>query len=1586
MIKPDWDIFKAKFSENPQDNFEWLCYILFCKEFGKEKGIFRFKNQSGMETNPVKIGDNYISWEAKFYTTDDKLSSNKEEFKKKIDISQSKNPELTQLYFYTPIDWTETSSKSKRKTKEQEEVEEYAKNKNIEVVWKGAWFFESPFVCIENEKIAEHFFSNDKSIFDLIGELRVHAENIFMEIQTNIVFNSHAIEIDRNKELSSIKDTKQQVIVLSGSGGAGKTALIKNLYQEIREKFPFYLFKATEFELRTINDFLKNFNFQEFINVHQEDGEKIIVIDSAEKLLELKNTAPFKEILSILTQNNWKIIFTTRDNYLEDLNYLFFEIYKIIPSNISIQNLDKNQLQGLSKQYFFQLPKDEKLFELIRNPFYLAEYLRYYKADEVLNYEVFKSELWKKTITKAKPPRSECFQKISLLRSNKGSFFVTPEDCESIILNELVGDGILGYEDDKGYFITHDIYEEWALEKIIKKEFSNKESNQSFFDKIGQSLSIRRSFRNWISEQLLLEKIEIRNFIEEVIGDDAIDQSWKNEILVSILLSDYSDYFFNNFKDLLLANKQELLKKATFWLRIACKEIDNDFFNQLGIKDVDLSTIKYVLTKPKGTGWESIIKFVYDNLKTIGIENIYFIMPVIHDWNSKFKNGETTRLSSLIALQYYKWLIDKSVYFSREDDVKDNLFQTILYGSSEIKDELKVLFEEILNNKWKNHSAPFYELSKTILTKLEGFSLVQVLPEYILQLANLFWTYTPDEKDGWHSDSGMGVEQYFQIEDDHLDYFPASSYQTPIYWLIQSAQKETIDFILEFTNKSVEAFSKSQFAKYEVKEVEVLIDNKTTIRQYISNRLWCTYRGTQVAPHVLESMHMALEKFFLERGEKTKSETLEYWLIYLLKNSKSASISAVVTSIVLAFPDKTFNVAKVLFQTKEFFLYETSRWVLDQGQKSQLLMLKDSFGINSKNEIYENERLKACDAKHRGWHLENLFLQYQVFKNGNITEEQVKERQGALWEVLDNYYKELPDEEKQTESDQTWRMFLARMDYRKMKLSTKETEEGTEIHFNPEIEPKLKEISEESVKRSSTPMQYTSLKMWAYYRIKNEDEYKKYEQYEKNPKLVLKEIKEIISKLKVIKKPQHLQFGDTEDESFYLFNYSIPGEVCSVLIRDLSDKISQREINFCKDIVLEVASSSLKPNYQYQISDGLESAISVLPVLIKQFPKEKNRIKIILLLTLFDDHPIGMGGGKFNHYSINAVHKLWKDNFQDAQSLLFGYLLLKPKYEELRQKLREENHKKGIYSPHEAQPFEKFIEEYESDLQKLLENKITREDCKDIKEMKLSSLRTAFQVIPLKTENEDHKKIVEEIISTFAEELTSDDKDDKIDYMIKYDFFKKLAYFVLSSGQEEIEGNLKPFIDNFNNSEIFADLFEQFILAEDQLNAYSNFWMVWKLFKEKIIGICKDGDSYWYTEKIVRNYLFATVKWPETTTSWHTLKDENKDFFKEMSQKIGHCPSTFYSILKLLTDIGSIYLDEGVLWVSNMLRANKDLFTAKLEVNTIYYLENNIRKYIYNNRELVRKNKQIKEGVLVMLDFLIEKGSVIGYILKENIL
>ncbi|GAA0725239.1 hypothetical protein GCM10008905_20240 [Clostridium malenominatum] len=69
IVKSDWDIFKAKFSENPQKNFEWFCYLLFCREHKKDIGIFRYKNQSGIETNPIEEGNELIGWQSKFYET-----------------------------------------------------------------------------------------------------------------------------------------------------------------------------------------------------------------------------------------------------------------------------------------------------------------------------------------------------------------------------------------------------------------------------------------------------------------------------------------------------------------------------------------------------------------------------------------------------------------------------------------------------------------------------------------------------------------------------------------------------------------------------------------------------------------------------------------------------------------------------------------------------------------------------------------------------------------------------------------------------------------------------------------------------------------------------------------------------------------------------------------------------------------------------------------------------------------------------------------------------------------------------------------------------------------------------------------------------------------------------------------------------------------------------------------------------------------------------------------------------------------------------------------------------------------------------
>ncbi len=135
----------------------------------------------------------------------------------------------------------------------------------------------------------------------------------------------------------------------------------------------------------------------------------------------------------------------------------------------------------------------------------------------------------------------------------------------------------------------------------------------------------------------------------------------------------------------------------------------------------------------------------------------------------------------------------------------------------------------------------------------------------------------------------------------------------------------------------------------------------------------------------------------------------------------------------------------------------------------------------------------------------------------------------------------------------------------------------------------------------------------------------------------------------------------------------------------------------------------------------------------------------------------------------------------------------------------------------------------------------------------------------------------------------------------------------------------------------------------------------------------------------MHSYLFATVACNESAKEWHSLKDNNKRFFKEVSEKIGHCPSAIYAVSKLLNDIGSHYIDDGIFWISSIIRNNRELADKKLEVNTIYYLENLTRKYTFKNREKIKRTKAIKDNLLLILDYLINKGSVVGYMLRESI-
>lgn len=219
-------------------------------------------------------------------------------------------------------------------------------------------------------------------------------------------------------------------------------------------------------------------------------------------------------------------------------------------------------------------------------------------------------------------------------------------------------------------------------------------------------------------------------------------------------------------------------------------------------------------------------------------------------------------------------------------------------------------------------------------------------------------------------------------------------------------------------------------------------------------------------------------------------------------------------------------------------------------------------------------------------------------------------------------------------------------------------------------------------------------------------------------------------------------------------------------------------------------------------------------------------------------------------------------------------------------------------------------------------------------------------------------------------------------------FLDKFAHFVLYSDKKEIRAYVEPFTEllgNFRHRKNAADIFESFILAQDAVNQYEEFWTVWQVFYPKMVEFCSNENNLRYSESIVYKYLFA-LEWRKGVKEWHTLREREKSFFKKVSEEMGGNAPVLYSLAKLLNDIGGGFSSEGIFWISNMLRKHPELTQKKLEVNTVYYLENLVRRHILKNRQKVKSDPQLKKQILIILDFLLEKASITAYLLREDIL
>lgn len=1567
----NWKIFDLKYDNRETWAFEQMSYLLFCAEFNNRIGLFRYKNQAGIETEPIEKDGKYYGFQSKYYTTS--ISVNKNDLIDSIKKAKSKNKQLNELYFYINQELSESTGKSKKKPQYQLEIEEVAKKEGVKVQWRVPSHFELQLSFPDNKYIYDMFFSLESNQGNLLDEIHKHNENILQSIQTEISFGDKQIKIDRNSVVEAIANTSQSKknIIISGEGGCGKTAIFKEFYNSYFNKIPLCVFKANELNVNHINDifhFDHKFTFVQFLNAYKDESLKIFIIDSAEKLAEISNNDILITLIQKLKENSWNIMFTTRNAYLNDLTFLIKENFQLSFEVNNVSLIDVNELKSIADEFKFLLPDNQKFLERLRNLFYLREYVQQYlNIDKQGNYNGFIDLLWKKKIQNTIKKnnlhleRDRCIVSIAKQRCETGRFYINANSLpqktlSQLALSQLEQDEILGYNETyNGYFITHDIYEEWTLDKIVSRSFSNYSNIKIFFDELGNSLPIRRAFRLWLSTHLSEISQEIENFIKSAFTDIDVTQFWKDEILVSVLLSDYSETFFDFFEKEIIANDFKILKRILFLLRIACTDIS-------AVQNIEV-------IKPKGKGWEDVIAIIYKHKIDCLDNNLKLILPILIDWSEFNKVGNTTRYSGLLALSIIQ-KTETANNFYIQDGLEENILKVIFNSASEIREELKEIFEKVITNKWVNHTDPYEGLCSKILEKpYIASELIKTVPTHVIQLCDLFWQKQPRKYDGlaYERDS---MESYYGLSNKHkFKYFPASANQTPIKWLLQTDLDETINFIIDFTNRAIESYSHSDYGKKDV-EIITLHVNEKAVSQYSSLAIWTMYRGSgsPVVPYLLQSVHMALENFLLKLALIFKSEITHIILLKILANSKSASLTSIVCSVVLANPEKFHKIALILFKTIELFNLDTIRCSNEFRAKSTYGI---GYGMDKINDIlYTDERLKSCEDKHRSFNLESLFFKYQYIGVEGFTEEQNSEFIEKLHEIIDEH-------KSNSLTVKEYGILLARIDKRNLvpKVS-KHDNNNLLIEFSPkELSDEHRKESEQAHNQYLEMFKYTPLKLWADFLQPNSSQTKtgKHQDYDNNPLLALTETKQLIDELSM---------GRNE---LAMFDSSIPAFSCSKLLIEHKDKLSQGDITFCKEIIYLSLFNLFADNYDYQISDGVEASVHAIPALINEYPEETEDYISIMVFTLLDETSIG-AYKRICDYVIESIHKskLWELNPKITQSILFGYIKFQPIYRNI---IVEARKKKGWGRISKSWIIEE-LERINSDF--IFENNLF--DINDVSLLDIRGLEIVLQLIPSNTEDKTHLDIYSRYLTFFAPELLNDRRsyngdleDNPKIYSIRLNIFRRFAYFILEREKSEIDKYLKPFVDSLSVTKETASFIAELINAENEINNYEQFWYIWSYIYPKIKELCLNQGSY-HLEEIIINYLLAWRWWREGIKEWRSLKKENLLLYANTSKEIGHIPAVLYSITKVLNSVGSNFKDEGIRWIYTIVSNNKSLNLEDLESNTQYYLENLLRKFVFRNKQKIKEEIKLKNEILPILDFMIERGSKHGYLLRESIL
>ena len=1451
-----------------------------------------------------------------------------------------------------------------------------------------------------------------------LDALRDHSKIILGKIHSTI----GDLHLERDSLVQQVMKhlESNQIVLISGAAGSGKSVIAKDTINLLAADHFVFSFRAEEFTHPHMDQTLQNIQIPvsatKLGTILASQDRKVLLLESIERLLEKSSRDAFTDLLTLMEKDkSWRLLLTCRD-YAVDLVRTAFLSSRTV-GYIDVPPLNNEELKKVQKHY----PQlvcplaNPALRRVLSNPYVLDMALRIqWSEQESLpqSEREFRDLFWREIVrAEHRPPvgmsqrREKTFVEVSLRRARTLTLYANCGDLNSKVVENLRHDSLIVRSPKSDLLLApaHDVMEDWAILHWIQEQYViHEDSLHELSAEIGGHPAVRRTYRKWVNELVESNPDTADDLFKAAIRGDGIPSHFRDDTLISLLRSSSSSALLERHKSVLFANDNQLFLQLIHLLRVVCVTPNTGLSS--------LATLPSLFNIPDGAAWACVVKLAASHLDSFAEKDRIHLLRLIEDWvrGVSLQNPYPDGAEAVTKIAH--WFLSHITGYG-SDDYQKKILQVI----AKIPNADRAGFSAILRGS-DEYEGQYYttkNLQKIIFEEFDGAPSARDMPDLIVSVAKDYLLISESEfAQGQEYHSFVKIEPLFGVKDDiGYDAHLASAYCGPFLPLLRNHSSKGLDLIIDVFNHSTEwyAYPRERCEDEAVEppfEMELIFSDGTSRKQWGNERLWNLYRGTSVGPDVLQCILMALEHWLLEYAEAHPDE-LDQTLLNILQRSNSGALTAVVASVATAFPHLAGETLLVLLRSRPCIKLDRHRLV---NESSTPTIIADFFpSFNTLNEFYKHERKQADKRPHRHLDLEAAILDLQL---GLFAP--------RVHEILDHHLAEMPPLEEQDEEDRIWRIAVHRMDIRQYSVTENAaeiqapTEDGATsddsqkyIYLDPnDPEPDLKEMMEQSSVELGAINDKLGLQNWG----RKVFEYSDDSTYDPNQwRQKLQEARD--AKTGGEDNNELYSMRGEAGPAFYSKLDDGIGFVATVCVRDHWDEMSAEEREWCVNIICSEVDrecnnwDNLARVQRFMSSD--RACALVLPLLIEKSLSDDQRACVHQTLVVALTHAINevrayatIGIGQYlwtidRELALHCVNALAKQ----AMLVQHGVVTVSELPEKSRRgwkghfwtrlwaSLRgHRRHAKRSYNNRHS------IDDIEAKVASIVRKRFNEKNWISEDEYhqfgpsggfepnrpNIAILRILAWASTESVAIEAFEQIACKLVKGWdAKENSHGNREMELEHL--------LQNFLLRTPLMSAIKILQPVLDaTERHPDKVCKLIQGLVNIEDCQPNTSQFWSLWKLFTDKVRHAqwLEQIDDQHAAVADMISAIFLGNWWKEGIRHWQSLEGyaENIDLLFE---DLPPSSTILDAYVQFLYKIGEQSLPDAFIRIAAKLREG-DPEQMVEKGNTVFQLEVLLQRYVYWRPLELKRQRDLREAVLLLLDLLVESGSSAAFRMRDD--